>query len=596
MNKHCSPHIFMAVLAALLLLPVLATAQPLFTFGVNDLEAYNRTGNWIYDADGPTFPSDDGNWLTFSTTPGYPFHYFAETFIHQGTPTSIVCTVENVPLATSPGQIGISFTQFNLVAFKRINTVDPLAAWDIPGQSGDERVYANASGYITFEGAPVLKMNNATFIITTPYPSQAQIRALSPLLAGWTGNIGSGAPQTGFGFGELELSECDPAWAALFAASDYKVQLNMVGITSTVTQTAGYFEFGLEILPATVPNETGNEYLEITNLPFNVDFPAIDVGVEVLDAVPGGQNNDMQHIWLNEVLAAPSGALPDGLNFTTQKYWELGTTLTSFNVNLRFSLDSGDFGKAAEDWRILYRYNELHPWAVWQDFSLLSPNLISANNVSQIGEFTIASPNEENVPVVLSALFVTVNSSNQAVLNWATSSETDMVGFRVYASAANVLNDALCLTPVLIPAHNSSSGASYTFTANELEAPGTYYFWLESLDQDGNNDFFGPLVTTLDDFVPPLPERTALGNAYPNPFKQGSSASIAVDVKAGDSGSLGIYNLAGQRIASFAVQPGSQTVVWNGLDSRGTACASGIYFYRLDTATHKDTRKLVIVK
>jgi hypothetical protein len=49
-------------------------------------------------------------------------------------------------------------------------------------------------------------MTDATFVITTPYPNQAQIQALSPVLAGWTGNIGTGAPQTGYGYGDLDLA------------------------------------------------------------------------------------------------------------------------------------------------------------------------------------------------------------------------------------------------------------------------------------------------------------------------------------------------------------------------------------------------------
>lgn len=583
----------------LLILPGLLTAQALFTFSVEDLEAYDRSGNWIYDADGPTFPTHDGNWFTYGDLPGYPYHYFGEKYIHQGAPTSLVCVGENTPLADNPGQIGISFTGFNLVAFKRINTVDPLAAWNIPGQSGDERVYSNASGIITYNGNPVLSMDMSTFVITTPYPSEAQIQALSPLLAGWTGSIGSGAPQTGYGFGDLDLANCDPAWAALFAASDYKVHFNMVGIVSTATVSAGYFDFALEILPADIPNETANEYITDTGEPQTIEFPSLGVGVDITDAVPGGMNDDMLHIYLNEILVAPGGTLPDGLDFTSAKYWELGTTMTSFNVNLRFTLDSADFGKSPLDWRILYRQSALHPWTPWQDYTLLSQQVIRANNVTQIGEFTIGSREDEPTPVEIAygMMQTSLNSDSQAVLTWVTSSETGLIGFKVLANTANDLASAICLNPIVIPAQNNPAGATYSFTASELTEPGTYYFWLESLGVDGSSQFFGPAAATVpQDQSPALPQASALGKVYPNPFRQGQPACIDVDVKEGDSGILSVYNIAGQKISSYPLQAGSHTVVWNGRDSQGRICASGIYFYRLDTQSVKVVRRMVILK
>ncbi len=209
----------------------------------------------------------------------------------------------------------------------------------------------------------------------------------------------------------------------------------------------------------------------------------------------------------------------------------------------------------------------------------------------------LSADNEPNVPVVMSSFTAGLNAENLAVLNWNTASENDLVGFRVYGSSANEMTSAINLTPVLIPAQNCSCGADYSFTAREFDTPGTYWFWLESLDMSGSSDFFGPVsVTVSETQTPALPDRSSLGSAYPNPFHSGASASIPVEIKAGDSGDLSIYNLAGQRVASFPVQQGSQTLAWNGLDTSGKACASGIYFYRLNAGSHRETRKLIILK
>lgn len=585
------------ILAALVLLPVLTNAQ-LFTFSVDDLEAYDRTGNWIYDADGPTFPTHDANWFSYSPAPAYAFHYFAEKYIHMGLPTVITCTAENVPLAANPGEISMVFNQFNLVAFNRINTVNPLAPWNTPGQSGDQRVYANATGYIAHNGNPVLYMNNATFVITTPYPNQAQIQALNPLFAGWTGNIGTGAPQTGYGFGDLDLTMSDPTWAALFAASNYKIELEMLGITSWVTPTMGYFDFTLNVSPAPIPRITGNALVDLGNLPDNLSFPGVDADVEVTGGTPGGPAGDMLHIYLNEIGVQPAGILPPGLNYTAKKYWELGSTMANFNVNINFTLTMADFAKAPADWRVLYRSSPAASWTLWNDFTLSGPNTITANNVNQIGEFTIASPFDETLPVELTGFYSAVNSQNMAVIYWSTASETDMLGFKVYANDVEDFGAALCLTPSAITAHNSSSGSSYTYTANEITEAGTYWFWLESISLGGSSDIYGPVSITLQDQpgVPELPARSALGNAYPNPFKQGQNAAIAVDIKSGETGVVSIYNLSGQLVRSYRVQPGSHVINWNGRDTRGNACASGIYLYRLSTPSFSGSGKMVIVK
>ena len=215
-------------------------------------------------------------------------------------------------------------------------------------------------------------------------------------------------------------------------------------------------------------------------------------------------------------------------------------------------------------------------------------------------EFHLLAEEEENgevTPVVLSGFTATLTGGNQAILNWSTASETDMIGFRVLQSDSENLSQAVSLSPVLIPAQNCSCGAQYSFTASEFDHPGTWWFWLESIDMNGSNQFFGPVNINISETqTPSLPERSNLGFAHPNPFISGAQTSIPVEIKAGDSGSLEIYNLSGQRVASFPLNQGAHNVVWNGIDRQGQTCASGIYFYRLNVGGLSQTRKMVILK
>ena len=571
------------------LVPVLQ-AQALFTFSVDDLEANDRSGNWVYDADCPlTLFSHDGNALTYGATSP---HFYAEKFVEHGT---LVCTDENVPLAASSAEISITFTTFDLVSFTRINTTDPALPWNTVGQAGDRRVYSNASGFISYLGTPVLYMTNATFVITTPYPTQAQIRSWSswfPILSLWNGDIGTGAPQTGYGFGDLDLVTSDPAWAALFAGSDYKIDMAMLGITSVVLPTQGLFDFTLTISPAVIPQETGNDETNTGTL----GFPAQNVVIDLLSSTAGGAAADMNSVYINEINVPPAGALPPGLNFTATKYWLLGGTYDTFNLSILFTLTSADFAKAPADWKILFRPYHTAPWTVWGDYTLVDPTHIRANNVTQQGEFTIASPLDETLPVEMSSFAAFVNSDNLAVVKWITASETAMQGFRIYTNDSAALSSALLLTPNMIPAENSSQGASYSFTASEITEAGTHYFWLEALSMDGSSQMFGPSAVVLNapEDVPNMPVRSSLSNAYPNPFV--ANTTIRAEIKAGEQARLGIYNLAGQLIKSIPLNPGFHELGWDGRDASGKQCANGVYVYRLSSPTVNESRKLVLLK
>jgi len=119
---------------------------------------------------------------------------------------------------------------------------------------------------------------------------------------------------------------------------------------------------------------------------------------------------------------------------------------------------------------------------------------------------------------------------------------------------------------------------------------------LESVDFN-NSQFHGPVIVTVEGNVPPvLPEVTTLNNAYPNPFRANNITKIEVGIKAGETGTFTIYNVRGEVVKAVKLIPGYHTIIWDGKDSKGNSCGSGIYFYRLTTPSLNQTRKMVIVK
>lgn len=202
----------------------------------------------------------------------------------------------------------------------------------------------------------------------------------------------------------------------------------------------------------------------------------------------------------------------------------------------------------------------------------------------------------QTLPVELSYFAATLTAQNFVKLTWVSQSETGLLGYRVYRSENNDQASAISITPSMIPATNTSTTQTYSITDAEVAIGSTYYYWLESVDM-GHSTFFGPTSVLVQGEVPPvLPEYTTMRNAYPNPFRANTGTTIEVNVKAGETGQVTVYNVLGQVVKTYTVKEGLNNLNWNGKDSKGNVCGSGIYFYKLSTPSMNMTKKMVIVK
>ncbi|HOY85731.1 MAG TPA: T9SS type A sorting domain-containing protein [Candidatus Syntrophosphaera sp.] len=213
-------------------------------------------------------------------------------------------------------------------------------------------------------------------------------------------------------------------------------------------------------------------------------------------------------------------------------------------------------------------------------------------NVASI-EFVLV---EDVNPVELSSFTATLTGQFYVQLSWTSQTETQMMGYRVYRNTSAEQSTSELIDNPMIPATNTSSTQNYTVVDDDVLIGQTYYYWLEAVDYNSSS-FHGPVSVTVTGNVPPvLPEVTTMRNAYPNPFKANGSTNIEVSLKAGDTGTLTIYNVQGQLVKTVSLTEGNHMVNWNGRDSRGNACGSGIYFYKLSTQSMNQTKKMVIVK
>jgi len=104
-------------------------------------------------------------------------------------------------------------------------------------------------------------------------------------------------------------------------------------------------------------------------------------------------------------------------------------------------------------------------------------------------------------------------------------------------------------------------------------------------------------LTAVEERPAAVPPSFALGQNYPNPFN--GATAIHFSLAAPGAVDLGVYDLAGQKVATLAQgarQAGEHAVRWNGADDRGRELASGIYLYRLRTFAHEQTKKLLLLR
>ncbi|MBD3335018.1 MAG: S8 family serine peptidase [Candidatus Eisenbacteria bacterium] len=85
--------------------------------------------------------------------------------------------------------------------------------------------------------------------------------------------------------------------------------------------------------------------------------------------------------------------------------------------------------------------------------------------------------------------------------------------------------------------------------------------------------------------------------AHPNPFHP--SVQIRLSLPAAGDATLGIYDISGRQVRELhaGMLPAGETALhWDGLDERGHALGSGVYFIRLTTLDRAWTRRIVLAR
>ena len=186
-------------------------------------------------------------------------------------------------------------------------------------------------------------------------------------------------------------------------------------------------------------------------------------------------------------------------------------------------------------------------------------------------------------------------STSGVNINWVTESEFNNLGFNLYRSQDED-KDYLKINAELVQgAGHSTSQNTYSYTDSRIEQKGTYYYKLEQIDIDGQTSMFGPISVFVDRAI--IPETFSLQQNFPNPFNP--NTMIRFGLPEPGNVKVIIYNTRGEQIRELvnrSYEAGTFELSWDAIDDYGRRISSGVYFYKLETESFTDIKKMVYTR
>ncbi len=186
-----------------------------------------------------------------------------------------------------------------------------------------------------------------------------------------------------------------------------------------------------------------------------------------------------------------------------------------------------------------------------------------------------------------------VNSSSRVTVLDTILSATDQARYKVLTDGVRLAEPVLVSMP-----QQSSDQAIYT-----MDEAGAYYELPSMTDGERVHAWsetmgafkMGPRTIIV-------PEKSELSQNYPNPFNPTTTIDFDIGFLDGLNQEIEfrVYNIRGQEVRTLMqthLQPGSYSVVWNGLNDQGKQVSSGIYFARLMTGKgYVRTVKMLVLR
>ncbi|MCU0644055.1 MAG: Ig-like domain-containing protein, partial [bacterium] len=173
-------------------------------------------------------------------------------------------------------------------------------------------------------------------------------------------------------------------------------------------------------------------------------------------------------------------------------------------------------------------------------------------------------------------------------LEWETTVETAHAGFNIFRRSASE-KEYEQINGNLIKADGTKK---YRYIDRSVTVGETYFFKLEDVSLTGEktqHDAITLFVTKPDEY--------RLYQNYPNPFNP--KTHIDYQLPEPSRVTIRIFNIIGQEVRTLVDEMktvGYHSVMWNGLDNFGTPATSGIYYYRMETNSFIEVKKMVLLR
>jgi hypothetical protein len=197
------------------------------------------------------------------------------------------------------------------------------------------------------------------------------------------------------------------------------------------------------------------------------------------------------------------------------------------------------------------------------------------------------------LPIQLATFTAAYLGGTVVRLQWMTLSEINNFGFYVQRRRASesIWTE---LSNSFVPGHGTTNVPQhYAFIDSTVSAE-IWVYRLRQVDLDSTSHLtYAIQVSTLTGVVESTPREFVLMQNYPNPFNPTTVIGFSL-VETGRA-SLMLYNVLGQRVATLFDGVGmSGTRYQVTLD--GSHLPSGVYFYRLESGTWSDVKRLLLLR
>jgi hypothetical protein len=192
----------------------------------------------------------------------------------------------------------------------------------------------------------------------------------------------------------------------------------------------------------------------------------------------------------------------------------------------------------------------------------------------------------DNLPPSAPATLTVSYTNAGARLVWEDSRDEDVVKYFVYRAANGQTASDASLA-------QETTGLEWT---DPVGTPSTRYY-VAAVDDADN---VGPMVASqqsTDSGV--VPGEFFLAQNAPNPFNPSTTIGFGLPEGSDGTVTLEIFDVAGRLVRTLLRETraaGTWRVSWDGTTDAGSRASSGVYFYRLQTPTFEQTRRMTLVE